>query len=260
MLKLSRSVFSAPVFLTLAFLAAACLLTGISRADENAPLRVLLVTGGHWYDTEGLHKMILDRPNTEMDELVIPEGEDQLDAGLSQRYDVVVFHDQSTFELTDAQKEKLAAMWDEGMPTVMLHHALISHNDFPLFREVYGTAYLTAPREIDGTTFPASSYLQPTDVNFIVADHNHPITQGLEDFTLTDEVFGDLWLAPEGNHVLIQTDHPASSKPICWTRQYKNSPVFVLIPGHDKGAFNDPRYREIFYRGLNWVSGKVSPQ
>ncbi|MBQ1456299.1 MAG: ThuA domain-containing protein [Thermoguttaceae bacterium] len=255
MMKLIR-----PVFFVLTFLAAVSIAFSVDvrAAEDGSPLRVLLVTGGHWYDQEGLHKMILDHPNTEMDELVLPEGEDQLDAGISQRYDVLVFHDQSSFELTDAQKEKLAAMWEEGVPTVMLHHALISHNDFPLFREVYGTAYLTAPMEIDGTTYPASSYIQPADVNFIVVDHDHPITQGLKDFTLTDEVFGDLWLAPEGNHVLIRTDHPDSSEPICWTRQYKNSPVFVLIQGHDKGAFNDPRYREIFYRGLDWVSGKAS--
>lgn len=223
-----------------------------SFGEEPRPLRVLLVSGGHWFDRENLTKMILDRPNTTLAEIEIPAEQDRLRAGITKEFDVLVFHDQSQFTLTDAQKANLEAMWAEGTPTVMLHHALISHNDFPLFRDVYGTAFLIKLRNIDGKDYPVSTYKQPTDVKFHVVNREHPITAGVDDFTLNDEVFGNLWLAGD-NDVLIETDHPESSRPIVWTRHYKKSPVFVMIQGHDGTAFNDPRYRKIFYRGLDWL-------
>ena len=222
------------------------------NAEEPAPMRVLLVSGGHWFDRENLTKMILDRPNTTLTEIELPADQDKLRAGITNDFDVLVFHDQSRFALSDEQKKNLEAMWAEGTPTVMLHHALIAHNDFPLFRNVYGTAFLVEPMKINEKEYPGSTYKHPTEVNFHFVNKEHPITAGLDDFTLTDEVFGNLYLADD-NDVLIETDHPESSRPICWTRWYEKSPVFVMIQGHDGTAFGDARYREILYRGLDWV-------
>ncbi len=223
------------------------------EVDSSSPLRILLVSGGHWFDRENLTKMILDRPNTVLTEISVPEDQDRLTPEIKNEYDILIFHDQSSFELTDSQKENLSKMWEEGIPTMMLHHALISHTDFPLFREVYGTAFFLGPKTIDGQEYPGSTYLKPTQVPMKIVDHQHPITKGLEDFVLDDEVFNHLWFADEGNHVLIETVHPESSRPVCWTRIYKKSPVFVLIQGDCGTAFNDPHYREVFYRSLDWL-------
>ncbi|MDO4587497.1 MAG: ThuA domain-containing protein [Planctomycetia bacterium] len=219
--------------------------------DVN-PIRILLVVGGHSYDQENLHKMLAEMPNATFHEISIPDQQDILKPGLSEKFDVVVFHDQSFFELTEDQKTNLTNLWTEGMPTVMLHHALISHNDFPLFREVYGTAYLVKELEIDGQQYEASSYLHPTDVHFIIENKNHPITKDLDDFSINDEVFNHLYFNP-GINVLIKTDHPESSEPIVWTWHYKKSPVFAIVPGHDGNAFNNEHYRTIFYRGVQWL-------
>lgn len=245
--------------LTFSFSLLTASLSADDKGDTSAPLRVLLVSGGHWFDRENLTKMILDRPNTTLTEIELPADQDRLQSGITNDFDVLVFHDQSRFALSDEQKANLEAMWAEGTPTVMLHHALIAHNDFTLFRNVYGTAFLVEPMKIDEKEYPASTYKHPTEVNFHFVNKEHPITAGLNDFTLTDEVFGNLWLADD-NDVLIETDHPESSRPICWTRWYKKSPVFVMIQGHDGTAFGDTRYREIFYRGLDWVAAQGKSQ
>ena len=51
MMKLIR-----PVFLVLMFLAVVSAVPSVvvRAAEDDSPLRVLLVTGGHWYDQEGL--------------------------------------------------------------------------------------------------------------------------------------------------------------------------------------------------------------
>jgi len=223
-------------------------------AVENTekPIRMLLVVGGHGYDQENLFRMLEDMPNSSFKTIEIPQDQDLLKPGLANDYDVLIFHDQSFFELTEEQKANMEALWTEGMPTVMLHHALISHNDVPLFREVYGAAYCAQEMEIDGRIRPASTYLKPATFTVYIVDQKHPITQGLSDFTLNDEVFGNLYFNPKVN-VLATTDHPESSVPIVWTWHYKNTPVFGVIPGDNGGAFNDPNYREIFYRGVRWA-------
>ncbi len=216
-------------------------------------LRILLVVGGHGYDKENLHAMLRECPNSTFDEISIPEKQDMLKPGLSKDYDVLVFHDQSFFELSDEQKSNLEALWgEEGMPTVMLHHAFISHPDFPLFREVFGAQYLLEDAEIDGRVYPKSSYLRPTDLNVYIVSRNHPITEGVSDFKLNDEVFKNVYYNPHID-VLATCDHPESDRPALWTWRYKKSPVFGVIQGDAGGAFNDPNYRKIIYQGLRWV-------
>ena len=56
---------------------------------------------------KNLHAMLADFPNATFEEISIPEKQDMLKPGLSKEYDVLVFHDQSFFELSDEQKENL---------------------------------------------------------------------------------------------------------------------------------------------------------
>ncbi len=233
-----------------------CIQAEEGQIVKKGPLRILLIVGGHSYDKENLHKMLAAMPDSTFREIELPKDQDLLKPGLEKDFDILVFHDQSQFELSEGQIENLKALWTQGMPTVMLHHALISHNKVPLFREVYGTAYLIKEMEIDGKKYPASTYMKPVEVHFQIVDKEHPITKGLSDFTLLDEVFGDLYIKSD-IHLLIKTDHPKSSSPIVWTRQYAKSRVFVMIQGHDGVAFNNPSYRELFYRGVRWAAGQL---
>ncbi len=224
--------------------------------SNDKKLRILLVVGGHGYDKKNLHAMLADFPNATFEEISIPEKQDMLKPGLSKEYDVLVFHDQSFFELSDEQKENLEKLWgEEGIPTVMLHHALISHPEFPLFRELYGAQYLLKDTEINGRTYKASSYLHPTDVSIYIVEREHPITQGVKDFTINDEVFKNVYYNPHID-VLARTDHPEGDAPVLWTHQYKKTPVFGMIQGDAGGAFGNPNYRKLFYQGVRYIVAK----
>lgn len=224
--------------------------------DDTKPgkaLRILLIVGGHAYDRENLHAMLRDFPNAVFREISLPESQDMLKPGLSDQYDVLVFHDQSFFELTQEQKDNMEKLFGaEGIPTIMLHHSLISHPEYPFFRELYGAQYLLKDTEIDGRVYKASSYLHPTDVNIYIVDRDHPITRGISDFKLNDEVFKNVYYNPRVD-VLARTDHPEGDPPTVWLWHYKKSPVFGMIQGDAGGAFNDPNYRKIFYQGALYI-------
>ena len=221
--------------------------------DAEKLLRILLIVGGHSFDRKNLHAMLGDFPNATFDEIVIPDKQDMLKPGLSEKYDVLVFHDQSFFELSQEQKDNLEKLFgDEGVPTVMLHHAFISHPEYPFFRKLYGAQYLTKDTEIDGRSYKASSYLHPTNVNIYISLRKHPVTEGVGDFSLVDEVFKNVYFDPHID-VLARTDHPESDHPVLWLWRYKKSPVFGMIQGDAGGAFNDPNYRKLFYQGVRFI-------
>ena len=85
-----------------------------------------------------------------------------------------------------------------------------------------------------------------------MVDQEHPITCGMKNFTLKDEVFNDLYLNP-GINVLVRTDHPQSTSAQVWTWHYSGSPVFAIIPGDNGEAFRNANYRQLVYRGITWA-------
>lgn len=89
----------------------------------------------------------------------------------------------------------------------------------------------------------------------------HPITAGLEDFTLTTEQY---WVLHDSLcDVLATTTHPAQAwqpwhrpvtSPAVWTRLWGQGRVVVSTPGHSLDVLADPSVRTIIERGMLWAS------
>jgi len=98
-------------------------------------------------------------------------------------------------------------------------------------------------------------------VHITEAGHEHPITQGIEDFDLVTEQY---WvLSDEYNDVLATTtqearDFDAWNRPVTapaiWTRQWGQGRVFVSAPGHRLEVVGSQPLRTIIERGLLWAS------
>jgi type 1 glutamine amidotransferase len=89
-----------------------------------------------------------------------------------------------------------------------------------------------------------------------IADPDHPITEGMSAWAMTDEV-SELEDAAPGSHVLLTTDHPKSMRSLAWTRQHNQSRVFVTALGHDKYAYADPDFQKLVLRGIQWAAGRI---
>ncbi|WP_396667106.1 ThuA domain-containing protein [Microbacterium sp. R86528] len=89
----------------------------------------------------------------------------------------------------------------------------------------------------------------------------HPITAGLDDFSLTTEQY---WvLSDDLNDVLATTTHPAQPwqewhrphvSPAVWTRQWGSGRIMVATPGHNVEVLENPNVRTIIERGMLWAS------
>ncbi|WP_144802643.1 ThuA domain-containing protein [Curtobacterium sp. BH-2-1-1] len=101
----------------------------------------------------------------------------------------------------------------------------------------------------------------PYTVHITEAGHEHPITQGIEDFDLVTEQY---WvLSDEYNDVLATTtqearDFDAWNRPVTapaiWTRQWGQGRVFVSAPGHRLEVVESQPLRTIIERGLLWAA------
>jgi len=52
---------------------------------------------------------------------------------------------------------------------------------------------------------------------------------------------------------LLSTTYPKSGKPLAWTRNQGKSRIVYLQLGHDHSAYENPRYRELVARAIQYV-------
>ncbi len=97
-----------------------------------------------------------------------------------------------------------------------------------------------------------------------IADADHEITRGVDDFELTDTEQYYMHVDP-GNHVLATTTFSGEYgptdlyragmvMPFAWTRQYGKGRVFVACWGHTYKDFDVPQAKQIVERGMLWAS------
>ncbi len=90
----------------------------------------------------------------------------------------------------------------------------------------------------------------------------HPITEGLQDFTIHSEQY--YMHVDPGVQVLATTTFDGSHAswtegvvmPVTWTKHYGKGPVFYCSLGHTFEDFKVPEAREMVRRGLLWTTGR----
>lgn len=92
-----------------------------------------------------------------------------------------------------------------------------------------------------------------------ITEKAHPITAGLEDFEIDDELYAKLQGAEEIN-VLVTADSDWSKKtePLVFTLKHGKGRVVHNAFGHDRKALTTPNVAKIIVRGVEWAAtGKV---
>jgi len=221
-------------------------------AEETYPVyNILIVTGGHDFDEPNFYKMFDEMLGVRYDKAELPKEMDLLAPGLEKKYDLVLTYDMNTFPVSDEQKERFAALVKAGMPLLVMHHSLGGYESWPLYREIAGGQYLHKTLEISGTLYPASSYKYNIDMTVQVVDKDHPITQGIKDFTIRDEAYKNVYVRKEAQ-VLLKTDHPDSTAELAWVNRYGKGVVFTTALGHDNQAYTVPELPKILHQGIRW--------
>ncbi len=245
-----NNLFKAPLFLSLLLALAPLALP----AADAARIKVLLITGGHGFEQEPLFKVFKENP-----EIAFTHAEHgKSGATAYEREDllsnnVVVLYDMPK-EITDAQKARFLSLFDRGIGLVVLHHALVSYQHWPEFERIIGGRYPEADGK-SGAVSPDVGYQHDVELPVTIVAKDHPITAGMKDFTIHDEIYWGFRVQPDVTP-LLSTTHPRSGKPLAWTRTQGKSRVVYLQLGHDHLAYENPNFQQLLARSIRWAANR----
>ncbi len=223
-----------------------------AQSAEQGKIRVLVFTGGHDFERDAFFQLFKGYDDIEYKEVVQPKANEVFTDGTVKKYDVLVFYDLWQ-PISDAQKEGFVQYLKDGGGLVALHHCLASYQEWPEFLNIIGGRYLLKEQTIAGKQLPASGYKHDEVMNVTVADKDHPITKGIDDFQIHDETYSNFYTIPDV-HVLLKTDHPNSSPNLAWTQTYGKGKIAYIQLGHDHLAFENPNYRKLVAQAIRWAA------
>ena len=91
-------------------------------------------------------------------------------------------------------------------------------------------------------------------VSYKVVDPKHPLTTGVEDFTIPDELYLFDLPALEGRHIFLSYEEKGASYPAGWVREFGLGRVIYLCCGHNADAFENEMLGRLIKNGTAWLT------
>jgi len=204
-------------------------------------IKTLLFTGGEIHDWRGVGEVVepMLRDSGEFDLTRVSDDLSVLEGDGLAPYDLLVFY-YTVGTISDAQKNGLLGWVASGKGFAGFHSAADSFRDCPEYRAMVGGWFVTHPRY--------------REYQVSVADPEHPITQGLDEFTVTDEQY--ITDYDPRNRVLAAALWKGGAMPVVWTKDWGQGRVCYLALGHDANACRHEMFRVLLTRGGVWAAGK----
>lgn len=248
---MTKRIWSRWLSTSLAAIAFVLLSTLALYPAAKAPVRVLVVTGGHDYPTsfytlfEGYGDIQWQHATSNHEAFKSP---------LRDHFDALVLYDMST-EIAEAEKKNLVEFVESNKGLVVLHHAILDYPDWAWWwRDVVGGEYLTKPEG----GMPASTYLHDQEM-LVEPAADHPILTGIGRLRILDETYKGMWISPKVS-VLLKTSNPTSDPAVAWVSPYEKSRVVYIQLGHGEAAHRNPGYRRLVHNAILWSAGRLGGQ
>ena len=84
-----------------------------------------------------------------------------------------------------------------------------------------------------------------------IVDHDHPVTDGVDDFVVTSEKYYMHY--DPAVHVIATTDFDGVAMPIAWTKQWGRGRIFYSSLGHAPDIVELPPALRLMRQGLRWA-------
>jgi type 1 glutamine amidotransferase len=223
---------------------------------QQKKINVLVVTGGHDFDHPSFYALFNAIPSITYDSLVQPQANALIASPAINKYDVLVFYDMFD-SISAAQQQAYIRLLKKGASMIFLHHSLVSYQHWPEFLQITGGQYHTQPVVVNSDTLKAG-YEHDVNIPVKVEDKNHPITRGINDFEVVDEIYSGVEILPRVKP-LLSTTHPKSMHYLAWINHYGNSDIVCIQLGHGPSCHTDPNYRRLIQQAIEW-SAKRNPK
>jgi hypothetical protein len=234
-----------------------------SFAADQAPLKVLLLTGGccHDYKTQKdiLKKGLEARANLLVEQIHVDNGSTTPPLPIygnqdyAKGYDVVI-HDECAADVKDpAVIKAVLHPHVEGIPGVNLHCAMHCYRFGNFGKPVVAGADNAGWYEYLGLQSSGHGPQEPIAITYV--DKTHPISVGMADWTtIKEELYNNISIL--GGHALAKGKQGNNETVVAWTNEYgaNKTRVFSTTIGHNNATVEDARYLDLVTRGVLWAT------
>jgi type 1 glutamine amidotransferase len=149
---------------------------------------------------------------------------------------------------SQSARVRLAAHLEAGGGVLGMHTASICFDDWPEWGRALGAAWVWG-RSHHPPIGPAVE---------VRPEYGHELVDGLDPFTVVDEVYGDLERTP-GTVPLLTAAQPTgpdthSRHPLLWAREHAGGRIVYDALGHHPPSYEVPEHREILRRAIHWTT------
>jgi type 1 glutamine amidotransferase len=223
---------------------------------------VLLLTGGqrehHGYREQALYLSSL-LEDTGRYRVTLCEDGAILETPAMNRYQILVVNADRRdpeFKFTKEQQHALLSYVKGGHGYVSIHGADNAPPDWlPEWKEMLGGVYSHVGKP-DGKAIMGTYTIH-------IADKSGPVTQGLDDFVIKDELYSNMQMKDDVKP-LATIDYQGVTWPVAWTYEYGKGKVFHTSLGH-KGwkpgsddPLKNPNLSKLIIQGVDWVTKGTS--
>jgi len=227
-------------------------LSGTYCNKKADPVRVLLITGGHDFDKEPFYTFLNSLQGITVFEVKHPDALSMFRPENRASYDVVLLYDMYE-NISEQEKKDFTDCLKAGKGLIVWHHAYCSYQKWAEYKAIAGGRYYqNSWMDKQGDIHPRSTYKHDVQLQVKVADPNHPITKGIQEFDIVDEAYGNGSVNPDV-HVLLTTDNRFSTSSVAWVNRYGKSKVVTILLGHDNQAWSNPNFEKLLKQAILWV-------
>lgn len=151
------------------------------------------------------------------------------------------------FSLSPDGRDRLTRFVTGGGGLLGLHTALVCFDDWPGWADLLGARWVWG-RSGHPPLGPVT--LRPTGTP-------HPITDGLPEFTVTDEAYRDLDLAPDVVPLATVEAGEGGAWPALWAREVGRGRAVTDSIGHDRATLEHPVHQQILARAALWAARRL---
>ena len=217
---------------------------------QAQPIKIMVVTGGHSYDTVQFIDMFDALEGVEYEHFQQPKANQKLVKDLAKDFDVIVFYDMWK-SISEAEKSAYLKLTQKGKPLLFLHHSIASYQDWPEFEKILGGKYIEKGRGVpveDQSNYEHDVWVYTKVENYTA------VTVGFKEPRFFDEVYGNVRIS-DSVMPLLKTSHPKSMEYVAWQHKYNNSQVVYLQPGHDYRTYANEEYRKLLLQAIKFLAG-----
>jgi type 1 glutamine amidotransferase len=228
---------------------------GDAVAEQGEPIAVLILSGRNNHDwrktTPVLKQMYADSPRFVAD---VTEDPATCTADVLAKYDVVVSNWCAWPEVDGRQwgpavEKAFVDFVRSGKGFALFHAASATFHNWPEFQQMVGATWKL------GTTGHGPMHT----FKVTVKDKSHPVTAGMPDFEIHDELWHRMGTQPN-IHVLCEAfsakDKGGSGlvEPVVICTQFGKGRCFYNVLGHDTTVLKNDVWKTLMLRGTEWAA------